>query len=69
MYIPIFFQSRPFTLRLRVTNQLVGDEGMLNVLFKLSILQRQENVEDELSDNIALVEIPVRAAASYDVSA
>ena len=50
-----------------MTDQLVGDEGLLNVLFELSIVQRQENIENELSDNIASVDIPVRADVSYDV--
>ena len=50
-----------------MTDSLVGDEGLLNVLFQLNIRQRQENIENDLSDNIASVNISVRADASYTV--
>lgn len=48
-----------------MTDSLVGNEGLLNVLFQLSIMQRPENEETDLSDNSALVNITVRAAAAY----
>ena len=51
-----------------MTNSLlVGDEGLVNVLFELNIVQRPENTENELFDNMVLVDIPVTADASYNV--